>query len=99
MEESILNSPIPIKEKKKRKESEVAQLCPTPCNPMDCSPPGSSVHKIFQARILSGLPFPSPGDLPKPGIEPGSPALQTDALPAEPPGKPAKAVAKEWQIL
>ena len=34
----------------------------------------------------SGLPFPSPGDLPNPGIEPGSPALQTDALPSEPPG-------------
>ena len=36
----------------------------------------------------SGLPFPSPGDLPNPGIEPGSPALQTDALPSEPLGKP-----------
>ena len=36
----------------------------------------------------SGLPFPSPGDLPDPGIEPGSSALQADALPSEPPGKP-----------
>ena len=36
----------------------------------------------------SGLPFPSPGDLPDPGIEPGSPALQADSLPSEPPGKP-----------
>ena len=35
----------------------------------------------------SGLPFPSPGDLPNPGIEPGSPALQTDTLPSELPGK------------
>ena len=35
----------------------------------------------------SGLPFPSPGDLPNPGIEPGSLALQADALPSEPPGK------------
>ena len=35
----------------------------------------------------SGLPFPSPGDLPNPGIEPGSPELQADALPSEPPGK------------
>ena len=35
----------------------------------------------------SGVPFPSPGDLPDPGIEPGSPALQADALPSEPPGK------------
>ena len=38
----------------------------------------------------SGLPFPSPGDLPDPGIEPGSPALQADALPSEPPGKPSE---------
>ena len=36
----------------------------------------------------SGLPFPSPGDLPYPGIEPGSPAFQADALTSEPPGKP-----------
>ena len=36
----------------------------------------------------NGLPFPSPGDFPNPGIKPGSPALQTDALPTEPPGKP-----------
>ena len=36
----------------------------------------------------SGLPFPSPGDLPDPGIEPGSPTLEADALPSEPPGKP-----------
>ena len=35
----------------------------------------------------SGLPFPSPGDLPDPGIEPGSPALEADALTSEPPGK------------
>ena len=38
----------------------------------------------------SGLPFPSPGDLPHPGIEPRSPALQADALISEPPGKPLK---------
>ena len=56
-------------------ESEVAQSCPTLCDPMDFSPPGSSVHEIFQARVLSGLPFPSPGDLPDPGIEPRSPTL------------------------
>ena len=38
----------------------------------------------------SGLPFPSPGDLPKPGIKPGSPALQADSLTSEPPGKPSR---------
>ena len=141
--------------------AKLLQSCPTLCDPMDGSLPGSSVHGIFQARILewvaisfsrrssqprdqsclssvscigrwdlhpqrhlespyyitkvkvksdsvspwavahqtppsmgffrqeywSGLPFPSPGDLPDPGIEPGSPALQVDALPSEPPGK------------
>ena len=39
-------------------------------------------------KICSGLPFPSPGDLPDPGIKPKSPALQADALTSEPPGKP-----------
>ena len=39
-------------------------------------------------EYCSGLPIPSPGDLPNPGIEPGSPALRADALPSEPPGKP-----------
>ena len=38
--------------KRKKIESEVTQSCPTLCNPMDCSPPGSSIHGIFQARIL-----------------------------------------------
>ena len=54
----------------KKVKALVAQLCPTLCNPMDCSPPGSSFHGILQARIWSGLPFPSPGDLHNPGIEP-----------------------------
>ena len=70
----------------KYSESEVAQLCPMLCDPMDCSLPGSSSHGIFQARILEWVAT-SPGDLPNPGIKPGSPALQADALPPEPPGK------------
>ena len=65
-----------------------AQPCPTLCNPMDCSPPGSSVHRILQARILEWGAISSSGDLPNPGIEPGSPALQADSLPREPPRKP-----------
>ena len=52
---------------------------------MDCSLPGSSVHGIFWQEYWSGLPFPSSGDLPDPGIKPKSPALQTDSLPSEPP--------------
>ena len=55
--------------------SEVAQSCPTLCDPMDCSLPDSSVYGIFQARYWSGLPFPSPGNLPDSGTEPRSPAL------------------------
>ena len=53
---------------------------------MDCSLRGSSVHGIFQARVLEWLPFPSPGDLPDPGIKLWSFALQADALPSKPPG-------------
>ena len=48
------------------------QLCLTLCDSGDYSPSGSSVHGILQARILSGLPWPSPGDLPNPEIEPES---------------------------
>ena len=48
----------------------VTQSCLTFRDPMNCSLPGSSVHGILQARILSGLPCPPPGDLPSPGIEP-----------------------------
>ena len=44
--------------------------------------------EFSRQEYWSGLPFPSPGDLPNPGIEPGSPTLQADALPSEPPGKP-----------
>ena len=65
----------------------VAQLCLTLCDPMDSSPSGSSVHGILQARIWSGLPFAPPGDLPDPGIEPRSLALQADSLPSESSGK------------
>ena len=61
----------------------VTQSCLTLYNPTDCSPPGSSVHEILQPRILEWLSFPSPGDLPNPGIEPRSPALQVNALPSE----------------
>ena len=70
------------------RESEVTQSCLTLCDPRDCSPPGSSVHGIFQARVLEWVAiFPSPRDLPSPGIKPRSPALQADILPSEPPGK------------
>ena len=63
------------------------QLCPTLCDPMGCSPPGSSVHGIFRQEYCSGLPFPSPGNLPNPGIEPRSPVLQADSFTTEPSGR------------
>ena len=44
--------------------------------------------EFSRQEYWSGLPFPPPGDLPDPGIEPGSPSLQADSLPSEPPGKP-----------
>ena len=68
-------------------ESEVTQSCPTLCNPMDCSLPGSASMGFSRQEYWSVLPFPSPGDLPDPGIEPGSPALQVDVLPSEQPRK------------
>ena len=46
--------------------------------------------EFSRQEYWSGQPFPSPGDLPDPGIEPGSPALQAMSLPPEPPGKPSE---------
>ena len=67
-----------------------AQLCPTLCDPTDCSPPGSSPLSMGFSRqeYWSGLLFRPPGELPDSGIKPGSPTLQADSLPSEPPGKP-----------
>ena len=65
----------------------VAQSYPNFCDPMDYNPPGFSVHGDFSGRNTSRYSFPSLGDLPDPGIEPRSPALQGDSLPSEPPGK------------
>ena len=61
-----------------------ARLFATPWTIAYQAPPSMGFSR---QEYWSGLPFPSPGDLPHPGIEPGSPALQADALPSEPPGK------------
>ena len=50
-------------------------------------------------EYCNGLPFPSPEDLPNPGIKPGSPALQADALPSEPPGKPIIVISKFYSNI
>ena len=74
----------------------VANVCPTPCDPVDCSLPGSSGHEILQARILEcGLPLPPLGDLPDPGIKPVSTALAGRFLNTEPPGKSKDLI--NWQ--
>ena len=62
--------------------------CPTLHDSMDCSLPASSVYGILRARILEWKAILSPGDLPNTGIEPGSPALQSDSLLSEPSGSP-----------
>ena len=59
-------------------EVKVAQLCPTLCDPMDYT-----VHGILQPRIPELVAFPFSRGFPNPGIEPRSPALQVDSLPAE----------------
>ena len=63
------------------------QLFATPRTVAYQAPPSIGLSR---QEYWSGLPFPSPGDLPEPGIEPGSPTLQADALPSEPPGKPLR---------
>ena len=68
--------------------AKLLQLCLTLCDPMDCSPPGSSIHGFSRQESWSKLPLPSPGDLPNLAIKPRSPALQANSLPTEPLGKP-----------
>ena len=65
----------------------VAQSPPALCNPMDYILPGS-VLGILQERILEWVTIPSPRDLPNPGIEPGSSALQANSLPTSHQGSP-----------
>ena len=67
----------------------VGQSCPTLCDPMDCSPPGSSVHGDSPGKNTGvGCHALLQGIFPTQGLKPRSPALQVDSLPAEPQGKP-----------
>ena len=67
----------------------VAQWCPTLCDPVDCSPRGSSVHGDSLGRNTGvGCHALPPGDPPDPGIKPRSPTLQAEFLPSEPTEKP-----------
>ena len=69
-----------------------AQSCLTLCDPMDCSPPRSSIHGFPRQEYRSRLPFPPPGDLPDTGIKPGppaAPALQANSLQLSHLGRPS----------
>ena len=66
----------------------IAQSCPTLCNTWTVVCQASLSMGFPRQEYWSGLPFPSPGDLPDPRIKPRSPALQVDSLLSEPPGKP-----------
>ena len=70
-----------------KSENEVAHSCLILCDPMDIAYQPPSSMEFSRQEYWSGLPFPSPGDLPNPGIEPTSAALQADTLPSELPGK------------
>ena len=56
----------------------------------------SPLFKLSRQESWSGLPFPSPGDLPNPGIKPGSPAIREDSIPPEPPGEPP--IFRQWSL-
>ena len=64
------------------------QLCPKLCDLMDCRPPGFLAIEFSRQEYWSELPFPTPGDLPDPGIEPTCPALAGRFFTTESPGKP-----------
>ena len=67
-----------------------AQSWPTLCDPIDCIAYQAPLSMgFFSQEYWGGLPFPSPSDLPDPGIEPGSPSLQVDSLPSESPKDPS----------
>ena len=80
----------------------VTQSCLTLCDPIDCRPPGSSVYGISRQEYWSGLPFPTPVDLPDSGIEPrspASPALAGAFFTTEPPEKSMRPITCYLMIL
>ena len=71
-------------------ENKVSQSCLTVCDPWTVAHQAPPSMGFSRQEYWTGLPFPSPGDLPDPGIEPGSPALEANGLTSEPPGKPIR---------
>ena len=86
-EQGLLNGPWLNPFRKKVKSLSHVWLFATPWTVAYHAPPST---EFSRQEYWSGLPFLSPGDLPDPGIEPGSPTLQPDTLPSEPPGKSIK---------
>ena len=76
-----------LKERKKEKSLSCVRLFVIPWTVAHQAPPSMGFSR---QEYRSGLPFPSPGDLPHPGTKPGSPALQADSLPSKPSGKSLK---------
>ena len=76
----------------------VTQLRLTLFHPMNYSPPDFSVRRSSKQEYWSGFPCSPPGDLPNPGIEPRSPALQADSFPSEAPGNPWNAKVGSQEI-
>ena len=74
----------------------VTQLNPTLCNPMDCSYQAPLSMRFSRQKYWSRLPFPSPGDLPDPGIKPASPTLADRFFTTEPPGNPMCRLPYIW---
>ena len=74
------------------------QLCPILCDPKNCSPPGSSVCGFSRQEYWSELPFPTPGDLPNPGIEPTSLALAGRFFTTETTGKTLRMTISKSKI-
>ena len=85
-----------VKVKVKMKSLSRVRLFATPWTVAYQAPPCMAFSR---QEYWSGLPFPSPGDLPNPGIEPGSPAFQADALTSEPPGKPRRPHSNKSSLL
>ena len=89
------HSPIVNSRRKwKRKSLSRVRLFATPWSVAYQAPPSMGFSR---QEYWSGLPFPSPGDLPNPGIEPGSPSFQADALTSEPPGKKKQCFMKRYE--
>ena len=82
--------------KMKVKSLSRVQLFVTPGTVAYQAPPSTGFSR---QEYWSGLPFPSPGYLPNPGVKPGSPAFQADALTSEPPGKPSRCLISIYSVI